>query len=183
MMRSKKLNRVGAFKCPPLLFLIFLFSCASYALSGYGSFRTIEDVPFSPQLEYQCGPASLAGVLNFWKVNVSPSDIAKEIYSAGAKGTLNIDMVFYAEKKGLKTAQEIHSLEGIKDAIDSGYPLLVMVDYGFWVYEQNHFMVVVGYKDDGIIVNSGEERHKSIPLRDFFKSWKRTGFWSLLIKP
>jgi len=42
----------------------------------------------------------------------------------------------------------------LKKNIDSGYPLIVLVDYGFWAFHSNHFMVVVGYNEDGVIVNS-----------------------------
>ena len=43
-------------------------------------------------------------------------------------------------------------------------------------------MVVVGYNEDGVIVNSGKDKGKFIPEEDFIKSWERTKFWTLLIK-
>jgi ABC-type bacteriocin/lantibiotic exporter with double-glycine peptidase domain len=143
----------------------------------------IENIPFYPQEVYQCGPSSLSGVLNYYGVDVSPEDIAQQIYSASAKGTLNVDMILYAEKKGLTAHQYESSFQDIKSKVHSSHPLIVMVDYGFWIYQRNHFMVVVGYNEDGIIANSGREQFKFIPLRDFLKSWKRTEFWSLLITP
>jgi len=87
---------------------------------------------------------------------VSPEDIASEIYSESAKGTLDVDMV---------------------------HPVIVLVDYGFWVYQQHHFMVVVGYDEKRILANSGKERLKSISFKRFLKSWKRTEFWTMLILP
>jgi ABC-type bacteriocin/lantibiotic exporter with double-glycine peptidase domain len=143
----------------------------------------IQDVPFYPQEEYQCGPASLAGVLTHWNINVSPEEIASEIYSKSAKGTLNIDMGLYAQKRGLKARQYRGSFEDIKSKIDSGYPLIVLVDEGFLVYQKNHFMVVVGYGGEGILANSGREQHKFIPFKEFLRSWERTKFWTLLITP
>ncbi len=47
----------------------------------------IENVPFYPQETYQCGPASLAGVLNYWRIPEKPDDIAKDIFSENARGT------------------------------------------------------------------------------------------------
>jgi ABC-type bacteriocin/lantibiotic exporter with double-glycine peptidase domain len=143
----------------------------------------IPNVPFYPQEEFQCGPASLAGVLNYWGINVSPEEIASEIYSESARGTLNIDMGLYAEKRGLKARRYRGSLEDIKSKIDSGYPLIVLVDEGFLVYQKNHFMVVIGYGGEGILANSGREQHKFIPVKDFLRSWERTKFWTLLITP
>jgi len=143
----------------------------------------ILSVPFHPQEGFQCGPASLAGVLNHWNINVSPEEIASEIYSKSAKGTLNIDMVLYAEKRGLKARQYRGNLEDIKSKIDAGYPLIVLVDKGFLVYQKNHFMVVIGYQEEGLLANSGREQHKFIPVKDFLRSWERTKFWTLWITP
>ena len=159
-------------------------SCAAASSTkGSEAFRIIQNVPFYPQEAYQCGPASLAGVLNFLGVPVSPEEIANEIYSRSAKGTLNLDTVFYARRKGLKATQYSGSLEDIKKNVDSGFPLIVLVDYGFWVYQQNHFMVILGYNEEGIFVNSGRDQHQFIFLRSFLKTWERTKFWTLLITP
>jgi len=171
---------------PLLWFLILplIFSCAGLSPNRESkTARLIKNVPFYPQEDYQCGPASLAGVLNYWGFNISPGEIAAEIYSPHAKGTLDVDMVFYAEKQGLETSQYRGSLEDLKSNIDSNRPLVVLVDDGFWVYEQALFMVVVGYDAGGLIVNSGKEQNRFIPLGRFLRSWERTKFWTLRITP
>ena len=61
--------------------------------------------------------------------------------------------------------------------------MIVLVDYGFLVYEKTHFMVVLGYNEEGVLVHSGKEREKFIPLKDFLSPWRKTGFWTLLIVP
>jgi predicted double-glycine peptidase len=167
-----------------LLFLSWLVSCVGISPPENRQVsHMIRNVPFYPQEKYQCGPASLAGVLNHWKINVSPEEIASEIYSKSARGTLNIDMALYVEKIGLKVRQYGGSFEDIRDKIDSGYPLIVLVDEGFLIYQKNHFMVVIGYGGEGIIVNSGREQGKFIPVRKFFRPWERTKFWTLVITP
>lgn len=186
MPESLFLRGVFSVKRPSLLFLIllYLFSCGvAPHLKQSKSFYLIENVPFFPQEAFQCGPASLAGVLNYWGAHVSPEAIATEIYSPSARGTLNLDMILYAEKKGMKAIHYKGSVDDIKNKIDLGYPVIVLVDLGFWVYQQNHFMVVVGYDENGIIANSGRERLKPISLKNFIKSWKKTNFWTLLVTP
>ena len=169
-----------------LVFLaFFLLSCAvvsSVNRPESRDNRVIRDVPFYAQETYQCGPASLAGVMNYWKIDVTPDDIAEEIYSRSAKGTLNMDMVIYPQKKGVLAEQYSGNMTDLKKNIDSGYPLIVLVDYGFWVFQSNHFMVVVGYNQDGVIANSGKDKGKFIPEEDFIKTWEKTKFWTLLIK-
>jgi ABC-type bacteriocin/lantibiotic exporter with double-glycine peptidase domain len=142
----------------------------------------IENVPFYPQETYQCGPVSLAGVLNYLGINITPDDIAEEIFSESARGTLNIDMVLYAQRKGLNAIQYKGSMEDLKKNVESGYPVIVLVDYGFSLYQVNHFMVVVGYNEHGVIVNSGKDKGKFISTEDFLKAWRKTNYWTLLIK-
>jgi hypothetical protein len=168
-----------------LLILLFLPACAAsfpQAPSGR-AVRLIENVPFYPQEIFQCGPASLAAVFNHWGTKVSPEEIGAEIFSQSARGTLTMDMVLYAEGKGFSVRQYKGDLAGLHRNIDSGFPLIVMVDYGFSIYEKNHFMVILGYNEEGLWVHSGREREKFIPLKDFLPTWEKTGSWTLLITP
>jgi predicted double-glycine peptidase len=167
-----------------LLILSFLFSCAgARTIKEFRAARLIENVPFYPQEMYQCGPASLATLLNYWGMHVTPEEVAAEIFSQSARGTLTIDMMLYAKRKDLQAIQYSGSLQDIKEKIDRGYPLIVLVDYGFWSYQQNHFMVLFGYNEEGVIVHSGRERKKFVPLEDFLKPWEKTRFWTLLVTP
>lgn len=166
-----------------ILFLLILGCATAKEINKtYDNSRIIKNIPFYPQEEYQCGPSSLSGVLNYWGVAAAPEEIAKDIYSRSARGTLNIDMIFYVRKKGLAVSQYSGSLEDLKEKIDSGYPLIVLVDYGAFFYQVNHFMVVIGYSENGVIVNSREEEKKFIPMDDFLGLWEKTKFWTLLIK-
>ena len=142
----------------------------------------IKNIPFYPQETYQCGPSALAMVLNYWGMNITPDNIAKEIFSKSAKGTLTIDMLFYVQGKGLDADVYKGNMEDVRKKIDHDYPVIVLVDYGFSVYQSNHFMVVIGYTEDGVIVNSGKNQNKFIPEKDFLKIWNRTNNWTLLIK-
>ncbi|HYA32207.1 MAG TPA: C39 family peptidase [Thermodesulfovibrionales bacterium] len=143
--------------------------------------HVIQNVPFFPQEEYQCGPASLASVLNYHGVLVTPDEVAGAIYSPSARGTLDIDMVLYAQSRGLWASQYRGGLGDLKDKIDADQPLIVLVDYGFSVFQVNHFMVVIGYSDEGVVVHSGQHEKKFIPMEDFMKSWEKSNYWTLLI--
>jgi len=193
MMKEKdgrqRYRRKGRFILRPYSFVLIivvllLHSCATTNEIPEAKHKhIIENVPFYPQETYQCGPASLAGVLNYWGVNVNSDDIAKEIFSKSAKGTLDIDMVLYAQRMGLDVNQYKGNMEDLKKNIESGYPVIVLVDYGFYLYQVNHFMVVVGYNEHGVTVNSGKNKNKFIPKESFIKTWERTKYWTLLIKP
>jgi ABC-type bacteriocin/lantibiotic exporter with double-glycine peptidase domain len=167
----------------PLLLFILLSCAQPHDIRKAVASRIIENVPFYSQEARQCGPASLAGVLNYWGVDVSPEHIAAEIYSDSARGTLDWDMVFYAKRMGLKVRQYKGSVEDITRNIDLGHPVIIMIDYGIWIYQQNHFIVVVGYNEDGILANSGKEQLRFISFKYLSRIWKRTNFWTMLITP
>jgi predicted double-glycine peptidase len=144
--------------------------------------HVISDVPFFPQEDYQCGPASLASVLTYWGIHNAPDEIGREIFSKSARGTLTIDMMLYTQKKGLYVEQFKGTMEALRNSVDSGNPLIVLVDYGISVFQKNHFMVVTGYNDHGVIVHSGQSQNKFLPEKDFMAAWKKTAYWTLLIK-
>jgi hypothetical protein len=92
------------------------------------------------------------------------AEIADEVFSRSARGALGIDLALYAQKKGFQSDFYRGNTEDLRRQIDSGRPVIVLVDYGFWVYEKGHFMVVIGYNDDGFIVNTGASRMKFIAM-------------------
>jgi ABC-type bacteriocin/lantibiotic exporter with double-glycine peptidase domain len=182
--RKKRTRIIKSFFLPSsFMFLLLAFLCSCTTTQEISQSHIIENVPFYPQTSYQCGPASLAGVLNYWGVMVSPDEIAGKIYSASARGTLDIDMVLYAQRKGLLVTQYEGNIEDVRKHIDFHHPLIVLVGYGFSLIQKDHFMVIVGYNDHGVIVNSGKDKEKFISETDFLKPWAKTKFWTLLIKP
>jgi predicted double-glycine peptidase len=174
-------------RCFHIISVLILLSsgCVSLGVAPearkQGALRVIRNVPFFPQEDYQCGPASLASLLNYRGVSVTPDEVAETIYSRSAKGTLNMDMILYAQSRGLEASQYSGGLDDLREKIDSDQPLIVLVDYGFSVLQANHFMVVIGYGEGGVVANSGREEKKYIPMSDFLKSWKKTGYRTLLI--
>lgn len=185
IMAQKALHR--AFSLGTAALLCFsLLSCAGASKSSAphptaGKARVIKSVPFFPQEDYQCGPASMASVLNYRGMKTTPGEVAAAIYSKSARGTLNFDMVFFAERQGFFARQYPGNLADLKLKINESNPLIVMVDRGFLAYQKNHFMVVVGYDSSNIIVHSGKDSYKPVPVDDFLKSWHKTNNWTLLI--
>jgi ABC-type bacteriocin/lantibiotic exporter with double-glycine peptidase domain len=181
--KSRPEHRILLFCFIAVTFFMLSASCrTAEKLPVYSEARMISDVPFYSQEIYQCGPSSLASVLKYWDVAVTPDAVAEEIFSKTARGTLTIDMILYAQQKGLHAEQYRGTIDNLRESVDEGYPLIVLVDYGFSFYQQNHFMVIVGYAEQGIIAHTGKVKEKVIPWDDFVKVWEKTGYWTLLIK-
>ena len=171
------------------LCVLLLFSGCATTERSSGEILAAIQVPFFPQESFQCGPASLAAVINYWygktgtAKSLTPDPIAQEIYSPSARGVLGIDMERFARKQGFQTEQVAGSLDKLRQSINRGIPPVLLVDYGFSSYQHNHFMVVKGYSANGFLVNSGREENKVIESEELLKVWKKTGYWMLLIKP
>ena len=166
-----------------------LTGCAVNPVGTFSPFSStagsgkLENVPFYSQLAYQCGPASLAGVLNFYGEAITPDQIAKAIFRKNIRGTVTLDMVLYAREKGFSARWYSGSPDDTQRAVDEGVPLIVMIDLGFANLSKFHYMVVTGYDPDGVIVNSGKERDKFMRWNGFLSSWQRTKCWTLRVEP
>ncbi len=141
------------------------------------------DIPFFPQKRYYCGPASLAGVMNYWKISVSPDEIADALSTEKHRGTLSLDLYLYAKRKGLRTHLLKRGFEELLDYLDRGFPVIVMVDLGMGPVQKNHFMVVVGYNRKGIFANSQDKRDRFFSFDEMDQIWKRTDYWGLVVSP
>jgi len=177
---------VGRTAAVLLVLAVSLAGCAGsvpVAFSPPAGAARLTNVPFFPQLDYRCGPASLAGVLNYYGKRISPEEIAQAVFREKIRGTVTLDMVLYAREQGLSARWFSGSVGEIVQAVNDGSPVIVMVDYGFWVVSQNHYMVVVGYDPNGIVANSGTSRETHISWNNFLPTWERANRWTLRIEP
>ena len=147
------------------------------------SYRLIRNVPFYAQEKYQCGPASLAGILSYYGENVSPKQIAGEIFREEVRGTLSVDLALFARDRGLDAVWYEGNPEDLREKIDRTQPLIAMVDLGLGTVRRPHYLVVVGYSPEGIIANTGTRQHHNISWNRFLKQWHRTQMWTLHIHP
>lgn len=175
------------------LLLVSLAGCAAVSretvrqdlLAGRSPGRYIEGVPFIPQKEDYCGPASLAMVLRFWGEWIDQEQIARELYIDSIRGTLNFDLEFYARRRGYRAESFRGTLEQVKAEIDRGRPLIVFQDQGIGPLAFPHFFVVIGYDDARqlIIAHSGVTENRLIPYWEFLWTWGKKGNWTLRILP
>ena len=142
-------------------------------------------VPFFPDNTDQCGPATLASILSYWGIRTDPETLKQEIYLPRLKGTLPLDLLLAAQERGLQAEIYRGNLDNLKIVLDAGRPLVALLDMGYAIFPQGHFVVVTGYNDrrQGVYVHSGLERDAFIPYEQFLHSWDRTGRWTLLVEP
>jgi len=147
--------------------------------------RQLLNVPFFPNKTDQCGPTALASVLNYWGPSVDPETLKKEIYLAHLKGSLSIDMLLAAQRRGFKAHLYEGSIDDLKSELNMGHPLIAFINRGFGFYPVGHYVVINGYDEArrGLIIHSGERKDQFISYRSFSKKWNKTQRSTLLILP
>jgi len=148
------------------------------------NFAEIESVPFFPQEQYFCGPASLATALTWARLPVMPDDIAAEIYTPGREGTFAPDIVAAARRRG-RVAIEMNELSDLLRELAAGHPVIVFQNLSLRVIPQWHFAVAIGYdlNERQIILRSGTHRRLLVPLDAFERTWRRADYWALVVLP
>ncbi|OGR87889.1 MAG: hypothetical protein A3A86_07490 [Elusimicrobia bacterium RIFCSPLOWO2_01_FULL_60_11] len=161
-----------------------LNGCAGLNAQPLGMEQAL-DVPFFPDRGDQCGPSVLASVLSFWDHPVDLPELKSEIYLAHLKGSLPMDLLLAAQKRGLKAHLYSGDMDDLKNELKMGHPLIVFMNLGFDSFPIGHYVVVTGYDSERqeLRIHSGPDQNKSIPYKRFVKSWDKTLRLTLLILP
>jgi ABC-type bacteriocin/lantibiotic exporter with double-glycine peptidase domain len=141
----------------------------------------IEGVPFTRQDSQFCGPASLASVMTFYGVPENQKTIGAAVYSEKLQGALITDLERYARQKGFETKSGQGTVEELKTEMDRRRPVIVLVDFGFWVVSKPHYLVVIGYDDEGFTAHDGYTPANRYPYARFGEIWEKMGNAYLLV--
>ncbi len=141
-------------------------------------------MPFYPQKEFQCGPASLAMVLTWSGLQIGPDELTPQVYTPSLKGSLQPAIIAAARRHG-RVAYPISGAGALLKEIASGHPVIVLQNLGLSWIPVWHYAVVIGYdfKADTIILHSGTTRQKKTALKTFEKTWARGKHWGLVVLP
>lgn len=142
----------------------------------------LEDVPFHPQTEYQCGPAALATVLGASGVRVAPDALATQVYLPGRRGSLQLELVAATRRAGRIPYEVDRRPEALLAELRAGRPVLVLQNLLVRTVPRWHYAVVVG-ADLGrnrLVLNSGTERALPVRAPKFLRTWDWAGRWGLV---
>jgi hypothetical protein len=144
----------------------------------------IPTIPFFPQTDFQCGPASLAMTLVWSGVSTNPDQLTPIVYTPSIKGSLQPAMIA-ATRRQARLAYVISSPQELLQEVAAGHPVIVLQNLGLSWAPIWHYSVVIGYDLDThrVVLHSGETRRKTTKLRVFNNTWSRSGYWGLLTLP
>jgi tetratricopeptide (TPR) repeat protein len=147
-------------------------------------YHQLGTVPFFPQEEYQCGPASLAMALAWSGLRIDADELAPQVYTPSLKGSLQPAMIAAARRHG-RVAYPISGANALLKEIAAGHPVIVLQNLGLSWVPVWHYAVVIGYDLDKamIILHSGITNQKATALGTFENTWARSKHWGLLVLP
>jgi len=145
----------------------------------------LSSVPFFPQEEFHCGPSTLAMVMNYWGLSLTPDELAPDLYLPGREGSLTIEMVSQSRQRGFIPQQLKPSLAAIVQAIEEGTPVIVRQNNGLSWYPLWHYAVVIGVDAERghFILRSGPTERLSISWSVLDRTWARADRWAIRLLP
>src|SRR5262245_66054597 len=124
-------------------------------------------------------------VLQYYGSAIGPEEIARELYLPSIRGTLNLDLEFFARRRGFQARAFAGTLDQARAELRRDRPLIVFQDLGLPGYPVPHFAVLVGFEDraEAVVLHSGTTAYRTLSYADFEGSWARRRAWTLLITP
>jgi hypothetical protein len=165
--------------------VLLVGGCATRGPLLESTARTVEldDTPFFPQQDYQCGPAALATVLGASGISVTPEDLVPRVYLPGRRGSLQVEMQAAPRSFGRIGYAIEPELAAIAAELDAGRPVLVLHNYGFPFWPRWHYAVTIGY--DGarqrMTLRSGKQRRQQLSAANFMRAWDNADRWALVL--
>jgi hypothetical protein len=139
-------------------------------------------VPFYPQLEYECGPAALAGVLGASGVSVTPQMLSAQVFLPGRQGSLQVELMAATRRAGRIPYIVDSTPQALVAELQAGRPVLVLQNLQTRSVPVWHYAVLVGLDagDNRVYLNSGAEQSMPVAAPEFLRTWDWAGRWALV---
>ena len=174
-----------------VLLLALLAGCAGTPQLADSTEQTLprqlllDEVPFHAQRDYQCGPASLAMVLNDAGVDVEVETLIPQVFLPGRDGSVQPEMLATVRRHGrIPFVIEDH-LDALLLELEVGHPVVVMQNLSLPAWPMWHYAVAIGFDLDrnALILHSGEEPQRVESFRRFDATWARSDRWAFVALP
>lgn len=145
----------------------------------------LEGIPFHAQREYQCGPASLAMVLNASGVEATVDELIPQVFLPHREGSVQPEMLATLRRQGRVPFVLDGRFESLLEELAAGHPVVVMQNLSLPAWPMWHYAVAIGYDLDEqwMTLHSGEEPERLESFRRFDATWARSDRWAVVALP
>jgi tetratricopeptide (TPR) repeat protein len=141
----------------------------------------LDQVPFHPQEDLLCGPATLAMVAQAAGSSATPEQLTPQVYLPGRQGALQTEMLAATRRQGLVAYPLAPDLQTVLTEVASGHPVLVLQNLSLPFSPMWHYAVVVGYdrRAQQVVLHSGTTARMLVPMSTFENTWARSSHWAM----
>ncbi len=145
----------------------------------------IKEVPFYSQKQFHCGPSTLAMAMNFYGKNLTPEELAKDVFTPGRKGSFQAEMKAAVRKRGMTAYELTPELVYLLAEVSVGHPVIILQNKSVKYYPIWHYALVIGYDLDKrlIYLHSGLNKNYAVSMSVFEFTWKRSDRWAMAVLP
>jgi ABC-type bacteriocin/lantibiotic exporter with double-glycine peptidase domain len=176
---------------PRLARTLLAWFCCAQVFAAAATPAIWLDVPFVKQERDGCGAASVAMVMQYWRLrqgealgeDASPAQIQRALYSAEAHGIYASQVERYFQQQGFQTFAFRGEWADLKEHLEKGRPLMVALKSEG---SSLHYVVVAGLdSDQGLVLVNDPARRKLLKQdrSSFEREWTAAGKWTLLALP
>ena len=145
----------------------------------------VANVPFFPQEQYHCGPATLAMTMNHYGIKITPTELAKDVFTPDLKGSLQVEMKAATRKQGMLAYELTPKLVYLLAEVSVGHPVIILQNKSIKSFPVWHYALVIGYdlNKNTIEMHTGLDKNYEVSMSTFERTWNRAGNWALVILP
>ncbi|MBB3188814.1 PA2778 family cysteine peptidase [Halomonas cerina] len=142
----------------------------------------LDTVPFHGQRDYQCGPASLAMVLNASEVPVTVDALIPQVFLPGRDGSVQPEMLATVRRQGRVPYRLEGRLDALLTEIAAGHPVVVMQNLSLPAWPVWHYAVAIGYDlpSETLVLHSGLTPEQRTGFARFDATWARSDRWAFV---
>jgi len=143
----------------------------------------LADTPFHSDDGTLCGPSALASVLQQSGAEVTVAELSEQIYLPGREGTLQVEMLGGIRRHGRVAVALEGTDRALVDALDAGYPVLLLQKLTALWLTSWHYAVVIGYQPerDEFVLHSGTYPELRLSRKSLLASWRRAEYWAFTV--
>ncbi|MCF2948017.1 PA2778 family cysteine peptidase [Paraglaciecola aquimarina] len=145
----------------------------------------IQSLPFYPQEQFFCGPTTLAELFNYHGMNVTPAELAPNLFIPSREGSLQLEMISATRQYNFVPYSQAGSILQIIHLISQGIPVIVLQNNSISWLPMWHYAVVKGYdlQKSELILNTGKTEDHRMSFELFERTWQRSSYWMLVPLP
>ncbi|RBI67430.1 hypothetical protein DQ400_09820 [Vreelandella sulfidaeris] len=171
------------------IMLLLLSGCARNPVLLQNTYQAlppqaeITSVPFYAQTEFQCGPATLAMVLNHQDVETDVEQLIPQVFLPERDGSVQPEMLATVRRYDQLAYPIRGTMDTLLGHLAAGNPVVVMQNLSLPIYPMWHYAIAIGYDlpNETLILRSGEIERHTMSFSRFDATWARTERWGFVV--